>query len=92
MILDYCGVVHFALLGLVLHTSCKSLPQPNSVSGNCDLVFKQESANTKISLLHNGLLVHCNATNAEPMRLADAVKETTLSTHYPSTVAEVATH
>ena len=38
------------------------------------------SAHNKILLLHKGLPVHCNTTNAEPMRPASAKSETPLST------------
>ena len=39
-----------------------------------------DSAHNKILLLHKGLPVHCNTTNAEPMRPASAKSETPLST------------
>ena len=62
--------------GPVLDTMSAAKFSPKQL-GIC---VKLDSARTNILLDHNKLLDQCNATSAETMHLADAVKDTPIST------------
>ena len=76
--LDFGG--HLDLLGLDFGPVLDTILLLNSVPSSFDVVFKQDSATTNIFLQHRMLLAQCNVTDAEPMRPADAVTVSPIST------------